>query len=421
MHPQQPDSQNIVTRSRLDSVDLLRGLVMVLMVVDHVRYPYFTNIQIPPENVSTSYLALFLTRWITHFCAPLFFFLAGSGAYLMITRGKSVNEVSKFLLTRGLWLVFLELAVIGFLWSFMPGWGFAGVIWSLGWSMVILSFVIRFPLPAVAIFGIGIMTQHHLFEGISGSSFGIFEWLWKFLYAGGQFEAEWLPAKFFPVLYTIIPGCGVMAAGFALGSILTKHEQERRKWLLILGLTVTMLFIILRATNWYGSPPTPEFPENVPAQYRFSNDFVPQETVEKSVMSFLKTQKYPFSFQFLLMTIGPGLLLLGWFDRFTFSSLIGKWIGKKILVFGRVPMFFYLVHLFLIHLLAIVYSLVSQLPVDWLFGNPVPYYRSSPPGYGFGLEGTYFITLIVVVTLYVPCRWFAELKRRRKDWWLGYL
>ena len=188
----------------------------------------------------------------------------------------------------------------------MTGWGFAGVIWALGWSMVILSIVISLPLTGVALFGIGIMAFHHFLDGISASSFGSFDWLWKILHGGGQLQAGWLPAQFFPILYTIIPGCGVMAAGFALGSILTKQETERRKWLFIIGTSMTVLFIILRMTNWYGSP--------MSLQFNPSNNFALQETVEKSIMSFLKTQKYPFSFQYLLMTIGPGLLLLGWFD-----------------------------------------------------------------------------------------------------------
>jgi len=172
-------------KPRLDSVDLVRGLVMIFMAIDHVRYPYFTNIGIPPDNTNLTYLSLFLTRWITHFSAPMFFFLAGTGAYLMTTRGKSIHHVSRFLWTRGLWLVFLELTLIEFAWSFMPGWMFGGVIWALGWSMVILAFVIRLPLKAVALFGIAIMVFHHLLDGISPSAFCMFDWKWKFLHAGG--------------------------------------------------------------------------------------------------------------------------------------------------------------------------------------------------------------------------------------------
>lgn len=408
-------------QKRNDSVDLLRGLVMILMAVDHVRYPYFSNISIPPENTNLTYMSLFLTRWITHFCAPLFFLLAGTGAYLMTTRGKSIADVSGFLWKRGIWLVFLELTVVEFAWSFMPGWGFAGVIWALGWSMVILALIVRLPLPAVAAFGVGTIVFHHFLDGISGASFGSFDWLWIFIHAGGQLKAAWLPAKSFPVLYTLFPGCGVMAAGFALGYILQKQDRARRRWLVCLGLSMTVLFVFLRATNWYGSPPTPNFSSQVPPQFRFSNEFVPQPTLEKTIIAFLNTEKYPFSLQFLLMTIGPGLLLLAWFDRFTFSSLIGKWIGQKLVVFGRVPMFYYILHLFLIHLLAIIVSWVSHLPTDWLFGEPIPFVRLAPAEFGYGLGGTYAITFIVVMMMYFPCKWFADLKRRRNDFWLRYL
>jgi uncharacterized membrane protein len=409
-----------MSRPRLDSVDLVRGLVMIFMAIDHVRYPYFTNIGVPADNTNLTYLSLFLTRWITHFSAPMFFFLAGTGAYLMTTRGKSIPQVSRFLWTRGLWLVILELTLIEFAWSFMPGWMFGGVIWALGWSMVILAFVIRFPLNWVALFGVIIMIFHHLLDGISASAFGTFDWMWKFLHAGGSLNPEWLPARFFPVLYTIIPGCGVMAAGFGLGAILQKPEAERRRLILYIGIAMTLLFVILRLTNWYGSPPDRDFPPQVPAEYRTTNQFAPQASFDKTIIAFLNTQKYPFSLQFLLMTIGPALIVLSWADRFTYTSKIGKWIGQKIVIFGRVPLFFYAIHLFLIHLLAIAVSAAMGLSFDWLIGKPLPFVREAPEGFGFGLTGTYLITALVVVILYFLCRWFAGVKQRRSDWWISY-
>ncbi len=416
----QENSIGMIIKPRLDSVDLLRGLVMIFMAIDHVRYPYFTNIEFPADNTNLTYLSLFLTRWITHFSAPMFFFLAGTGAYLMTTRGKNVRSVSTFLLTRGLWLVFLELTVVEFAWSFMPGWMFGGVIWSLGWSMVILAAVIRLPMGAVTVFGIAVIVFHHLLDGVTPASFGSLEWFWRILHGGGQLRAEWMPARFFPVLYTLIPGCGVMAAGYALGAVLQKPESQRRKWLFLLGLGATLCFILLRSTNWYGSPPDPNYSPQVPAEYRTTNEFVPQSTPDKTFIAFLNTQKYPFSLQFLLMTIGPSLMALSWFDRFTFSSAIGKWIGKKIVIFGRVPLFFYIIHLFTIHLLAVGVSSVLGLSAGWLFGVPLPFVRNAPPGFGYGLGGTYVITLIVIVILYFPCRWFADIKSRKSDPRLRY-
>ena len=338
----------------------------------------------------------------------------------MTKRGKAISEVSQFLWKRGLSLVILELTLIEFAWSFMPGWMFGGVIWSLGWSMVILAAVIRLPIVGVTVFGVSVIVLHHLFDGVSAASFGSFGVLWQFLHGGGSLSADWMPAKFFPVLYTLIPGCGVMAAGFALGYVLQKPEAQRRRWIFSLGIAMMALFMLLRVTNWYGAPPDRNFPPEVPAEYHVTNQFVPQPTVEKTVIAFLNTQKYPFSLQFLLMTIGPSLILLSWFDRFTFASTIGKWIGRKIIIFGRVPLFFYIFHLFLIHLLAIAVSLTLNLSTGWLIGNPLPFVREAPTEFGYGLSGTYLITGIVIILLYFPCRWFSDVKRRRNDWWLSY-
>jgi len=401
-------------RARLDSVDLLRGLVMVLMAVDHVRYPYFTNIPIWAESTQQTYLALFLTRWITHFCAPLFFLLAGTGAYLSTTRGKTVAELSKFLWTRGLWLVVLELTVIGFAWSFMPGWGFGGVIWSLGWSMVILAFVVRLPLQWVAVFGIGIMVLHHFAEGISPDSFGSLSFVWRALYAGGGAGADWLPGAFFPFLFSIFPLAGVMAGGYALGALLGKEPEKRRQWLFRIGLGMTVAFIVLRLTNVYGHPIPPQ-------GYPGPGLFALQDSWDRTVISFLNVQKYPTSLQFLLMTIGPSLMLLAWFDRLNTGSIKGGWLWNKIIVFGRVPMFYYIFHLLFIHLLAIGTGWIAGQPVQWLWGKQLPFVREAPPEYGYGLPETYLITIFVVVVLYFPCRWFADLKKRRKDWWMSYL
>ena len=386
---------------RLDSVDLLRGLVMVFMALDHVRYPYFTSLPFSPENMEHTYLGLFLTRWITHFCAPLFFLLAGTGAYLSVSRGRTISTVSGFLWKRGLWLVILELTLIAFAWSFMPSWRFGGVIWSLGWSMIIMSFFVRLPVKWVAGVGVGIIVLHNLLDHVSPAAFGRFWWLWVILYSGGPIKIGTLNATF-PILYSIIPWVGVMAAGFALGLILEWEPPRKRQWLLIIGGLSIIAYVVLRATNVYGDP----------------SPFRPQATWEKSFILFLNVTKYPASLQFLLMTLGPSLVLLSWFDRVDVRS---NWLARKIVVFGRVPMFFYIFHLFLIHLLAILVGVAWGQPVRWLFGSPLPLVHPATPGYGHGLPFIFLITSLVIVLLYFPCKWFAELKQRRGDWWLRYV
>lgn len=384
---------------RLDSVDLLRGLVMVFMALDHVRWPYFTNVPFAPENLDRTNLLLFLTRWITHYCAPLFFLLAGTGAYLSRAQGRGVSEIAGFFWRRGLWLVLLELTVIAFAWSFLPSWRFGGVIWALGWSMVLMALIVRLPLKLIAAFGVATIVFHQFLERLEPAVFGKLGWLWQILYAGGATRNDALNLTF-PILYTLIPWVGVMASGYALGAVLTLAPEQRQRWLWWLGGALTLAFVVLRATNLYGNP----WP------------FTPQATLEKSVVAFLNVAKYPASFQFLLMTIGPGLLLLAASER-----IAATWLARKIIVFGRVPMFYYLLHIYTIHLLALFVGLLWRQPVGWLLGAPLPLNRPAPPGYGHGLPFVYGMTFLVLVLLYFPCRWFAELKQRRKDWWFRYL
>lgn len=401
-----------VEKTRLDSVDLLRGLVMVIMALDHVRI-YFNNSLINPEDIRNTYMALFLTRWITHYCAPIFFFLAGTGAYLSLARGKTLNQVSKTLWTRGLWLVFLEMTVIGFSWSFKLGYNFGGVIWALGWCMVIMSLIVRLPLIWIAVLGVGMMVFHHLLDTVSPASFGQFSWLWIILRGGEVFSIPYINQQFF-ILYALIPSIGVMASGYALGRLLTKPEEKRRRWLLILGAAMTLAFFILRATNLYGY-------RIVPTQFLPRVHFMIQPDWEHTIISFLLAQKYPFSLQFLLMTLGPGLLLLAVFDRIDLKARI-NWLWSKIVVIGRVPMFYYVQHILLIHILAVGVAYLWGQPINGLLGQPLPFVRPGPPNvYGHDLPFVYFITIMVSVILYFPCRWFANLKKRRKDWWLSYL
>jgi len=232
---------------RLVSVDVLRGLVMVIMALDHTR-DFLTNVRFAPEDLSHTYGTLFFTRFITHFCAPVFSFLAGTGAFLATSRGKSIQQVSWFFFTRGLWLVLLELTVIGFGWAFVP-WAAAGVIWILGWSMVTMALIVRLPVRWIAVFGVGMIATHNLLDGISPASFGKMSWFWMMLHSPGPIPIT--PHFTFLNLYVLIPWVGVMAIGFALGALLLRSDH--RKWILALGISMTAMFFLLRGFNLYGN------------------------------------------------------------------------------------------------------------------------------------------------------------------------
>lgn len=379
---------------RVYSVDLLRGLVMIVMALDHTR-EYFSNIRFAPGDLAHTYGALFFTRWITHFCAPAFFFLAGVSIFLTTKKGA---ELSSFLWKRGLWLVFLELTLVAGLWTFTltPRPRFM-VIWTLGWAMVAMSVLVRLPIRYSAIFGISLIVLHNLFDGVKPAVFGKFDWLWMILHQPSFYElhSAYLP-RYFLVLYPLIPWVGVMAAGYALGAVLMKPAPQRRRFLLLTGALMVALFLVLRATNFYGEPPAG-------TGFEGNGPFHHQATTTLSVIAFLGVEKYPPSLDFLLMTLGPALMLLAWFDKVDFQSSMGKF-WRKIAVYGRVPMFYYMVHIFLIHMLAVT--------IAWVFHRP---------GNSFNLPTVYCFWLAVVLALYLPCRWFAELKRHRKDWWLSYL
>ena len=392
---------------RRASVDLLRGAVIALMALDHVRF-FFTGLPYEPENLAHTSAVLFLTRWVTHFCAPVFFLLAGTGAHLSRAHGVPAARVSRFLWTRGLWLITLELTVIGFAWSFVPGYSFAGVIWALGWSMVVLAALVRLPTGWSAVFGIAVVTLHHLADGAAPEAFGSLEWLWRFLHVRGGVEVPWREGGNF-ILYPLIPCIGVMAVGYALGAVLMRAEAARRRWLVRTGLVMAAAFVLLRVTNLYGYPPVASM-EGAPAR------FEPQATPVLTAIAFLNTEKYPMSLQFLLMTLGPALVALGLLDGWRPSPGRRGWIGNALLVFGRVPMAFYVMHLYLIHGLAIVVALALGQPASWLWQ-----FASRGEGYGQGLPVIYAVWVVVLVILYFPCRWFAGVKQRRKDWWLGYL
>lgn len=395
-----PDATSL---ARLSSLDIFRGLIMVWMALDHTR-DFFTNIPFEPEALAQTNLALFATRWVTHFCAPMFFFLAGTGAFLY-GHGRSPSRLSHFLWTRGLWLIFLEFTIVGNAWSFQFPWGFFGVIWALGASMLILSFVLRLPIRWITILSLAMIAAHNLLDAIQPQAIGSLAWLWKILHARGHVVLPFGIQQF--VLFPLIPLVGVMGAGYTFGQIYLMNRERRRKLMVKLGLGLTLAFFMLRVTNLYGNPPAGLGGVS-------QGDWHPQPTFDKTLILFLDVEKYPPSLQFLLMTIAPSLLLLAALDRDSVPRGI-----SPLLVFGRVPMFFYILHLYLIHWMAVLVAVLAHQPVRWLFHGAI--FANTPDGYGHGLPFVYLMWLTAVIILYFPCRWFAGLKQRRKDWWLSYL
>ena len=387
---------------RIASLDIIRGAVMVLMALDHVRV--FAGV--PPGGPTPG---VFFTRWITHFCAPAFVFLAGTGAYLHLRQLESRAALSKFLLTRGAWLVFLELTISRFSWTFNFDWANyteANVIWAIGWSMIILAALIHLPTAVIGAFGVAVIAGHNLvdpyvpriYEALNGSSVA---WLLQLLYFGGEFRVGGDGPRLM-ILYTIVPWVGVLAAGYAFGAVMTMEPVRRRRACLAIGLGAIALFLVLRGLNLYGNPrpwgpPTERSP--MPAW-----------------LSFFNTAKYPASFLFLLMTLGPTIALIPALERA--RGRVARWLT----IFGRVPLFYYLLHIPFIHLVTLLISLVrTPESTGWLIANHPLDPPPVPEGYRYSLPLLYLVTALVVVALYFPCRWYAEVKARKKNTLLSYL
>jgi uncharacterized membrane protein len=395
-----------VQTSRLVSVDILRGLVMVIMALDHTR-DFMSELRFAPEDLTHTSGALFFTRFITHYCAPVFAFLAGTGAFLSVKHGKSIQQVSRFFLTRGLWLVLLELTIIDFAWGFVP-WAHAGVIWILGWSMIAMALIVRLPLRWIAALGLGMIATHNLLDRINPASFDRFSWVWIMLHSPGRIP--FTTYFTFSVKYALIPWVGVMATGFAFGSLLLR--TDRRKWILTLGISATILFFLLRGFNLYGNGIA-----GLPFGYpRSAGPWSVQSTLSLTVISFFNTLKYPPSLDYLLMTLGPSLILLGLID----GAKAERGLSRILLVYGRVPLFYYVLHLYLLHVMSIFVALAFHQPI-W-HGNVNADFAQRPSGYGHGLPFVWAVWILAVAILYLPCKWFMEFRSRHRDWaWLSYL
>ena len=389
---------------RIVSIDWMRGLALAVMAIDHLR-DYLTNIPVAPEDVAHTWPALFFTRWITHFCAPVFFFLAGTGAALYRARAGSAAATSRFLWTRGLWLVLLEFTVIEYAWTF-TFWRMGGVIWSLGCSMVVLALLVRLPEKVTLAIGLAVVALHDLFDAVKPAQFGRFDWLWSALHRKGV-----VPDTHFFVLFPVVPLVGVMALGYVFGKVYQRPAAVRARITLWIGLAATAAFIVLRAFNAYGNPAA-DVARNSPGPWHVQGSLI------MSVVSFLDTEKYPASLQYLLMTLGPALVLLAVVDKMSarpwFSAMM-----KPLVVFGRVPLFYYVLHLYTIHLLAIGLAMVSHQPVDWLWRGAF-WTNEVPSAYGHGLGMVYAMWALLLALLYLPCAWFAAYRERHRAWWLSY-
>jgi len=395
--------------SRIVSVDLLRGLVMVVMALDHVR-DYFSGAAYPAEDLTHPSVALFLTRIVTHFCAQVFFLLAGTGAYLSLSRGRSLSQVSYFFATRGLWLVVLELVVIRLAWNFnLTTLPVAQVIWALGWSMVAMALLVWLPVRWMAAFGIAMILFHNLLDRIDLAALAVFPRLWTVLHVPGM--VTFTPHTHLFVGYPLIPWIGVMAAGYALGALF--RRPDRRVLLFWIGFAATVGFFIVRGINHYGNGTPGD-------QTIFPTTLGPwhvQRTFVFTILSFFDTVKYPPSLDYLLMTLGPALIVLALLDRVTADS--GP--SRILMVFGRVPLFYYVIHIYLIHLLAIVVAALCGQPYAWMWQITM-FVQPHPAHYGYGLPVVYLMWAVVVATLYYPCRWYMNFKARHRDWsWLSYL
>jgi uncharacterized membrane protein len=384
----------VTTRVRIEAIDVVRGVIMILMALDHVR-DFFGNSGLNPTDPATTTVPLFFTRWITHFCAPVFFLLTGTGAYLSL-RKQTKPELSRFLFTRGLWLIFLELTVtrcLGWQFNFDYHVTMLIVLWALGWAMIVLSILVYLPASVVTAFGVVMIATHNLLDSVDSSNP-----LWSILHSPNVIVNH--PGRVVRVIYVLIPWVGVTAAGYGLGQIFSWPSARRKAFLLPLGAGLCAAFLVLRGVNLYGDP-------------------VPWSTQKSAVftaLSFLNTTKYPPSLLYLLMTLGPALLFLWAVDAGT-----PQWLRPALIV-GKVPMFYYLLHIPLIHMLAVAVCYARYGQVHWMFESPTlrQFPITPPPEWGYSLPIVYLVWIVVVITLYPLCRWFAGLKQRRSDAWLSY-
>jgi uncharacterized membrane protein len=396
---------SVAAGSRLSSIDMLRGIVMVIMALDHVRdFFHASALSFSPTDLTRTTPVLFFTRWITHFCMPVFMFAAGMGAFLYGKRSHSRGQLSRFLLTRGVWFIVLELTVMRLAYDFSFSLRFQFlllILWIFGVCMIVMAALVHLPVRWLAVLSLAVIVLHNCLDGIQSSRFGSGAWAWDLLHQPGALPFS---GKTFLAPYPLVPWVAVMAAGYCFGQVFSLEPAVRRSLMLRIGLVSTIAFLVIRAINLYGDP--------APWAHQKSTVF--------TVLSFLNCTKYPASLDFVLMTLGPAILLLAYFDGRSFKA------SNSIIVFGRVPMFYFVLHFYLIHTLAVLaawlrygtsagrftFSLVPSM------GGPRDLF---PANLGYPLWVVYGVWILTVALLYPLCRWFAKVKASRHDWWLSYL
>ena len=373
---------------RILSIDILRGIVMVIMALDHTR-DFFYHSDFDATDLTHASTILFLTRWITHYCAPTFIFLSGTSAFLSQGRGKTKREAAFQLLTRGIWLVIIEVTIVRFGWLFNVDYNLVifQVIWAIGCSMIVLSALIFLPRQLILAFGLLLIFGHNALDGIKAATLGSNAGLWNILHEQGLIKYGNGHSLF--VIYPLIPWVGVMAVGYCFGALFRMPEQQRNKWLYGIGLSAIALFIILRAINLYGDP----------------SPWETQTIWRRTILSFLNCSKYPPSLLYLLMTLGPGITFLPLLERMSGA------VGRFFTVYGRVPFFYYILHIYLIHIIAVLLELKQT-------GSAVVNINIHP---SLSLGMVYVVYAIIILLLYFPCRWFMRVKMNHKKWWLSYL
>lgn len=392
---------NKMTTKRIVSLDILKGLVMILMTLDHVRdYFHYDAFFYDPTDLSQTSPELFFTRFVTHFCAPVFVLLAGTSAYL-VGRRMSKKDLSIWLLKRGFWLIFIELTVVKFAWTFNPSYHTVGllVIWALGAGMISLAVFIQFPryislsVAALMIFG------HNALDGFRPQGNEFFVFIWKLLHVQSQAVFGDFTLR---ISYPVIPWLGLMVVGYYFGELYRPEfdRQRRLKILLYSGLSCILLFVALRSGNFYGD----------------SSPWVEQPSKLYSFLSFINVSKYPPSLLYLLITAGPSLLFLYLFERIDFS-----WLAPVITI-GRVPMFWYILHIYVIHLVAVIAAMLTGYAISDMVLTGFISFEPQLKGYGFSLWAVYLFWIGICLLIYPISKWYDNYKRANRDkWWLSYL
>ena len=393
-----------VKSSRIQSIDILRGLVMVIMALDHVRDYFHINAFAGnyPENFESTTGILFFTRFITHYCAPVFVFLAGTSAFLYGQK-RTKSQLSKFLITRGLWLIIAEIVINNFLWWFDPSFGFTNlqVIWAIGVCMIVLGIIIHLQKRLILILGLLIVFGHNMLDGITKSGQSLDAILWYALHQPNGFD---IGAKYVWLAYPVLPWVGTMLLGYCFGTFYKQNTSIvfRKKWLIYLGLGSIALFFILRGINMYGDLHPWEI----------------KDTTTKTIISFFNVHKYPPSLAFLLITLGPAFLFL-----YGIETVKNK-MTDFLLVFGRVPFFYYVLHIAVIHIGAIIGLLITGGNWKIMIFNQAAVAGIGNPfeGYGYSLLTVYLIWIGIVALLYPICKRYMTYKLNNKNkWWLSYL